>query len=204
MTRTLPTPVHVRPVYAFYGQAPCVATFQESSMDLDGSHCSREKGLLTQSTARRLTDPQDRTQFLSQANQWSSRLKLSFCRQPTTRHTRPINTTCDQYVQYLLTGTNSSVLNRHRRGLPHKNLRIATTISPSFPSECSTDLPTGPTWSQIIHPTITNWTGDGTNPKSRKWEPPLNFYRNLPSKHSITNGKPPQDRGNKDKPEGQS
>jgi hypothetical protein len=36
------------------------------------SHCSREKGLPTQSTARRQTDPRVRTQFLSWANQWSS------------------------------------------------------------------------------------------------------------------------------------
>jgi hypothetical protein len=50
--------------------------------------------------------------------------------------------------------------------------------------------------------TINNWTGEGTNPKSHECEPPLDFYRNLPSKHSITNGKPPQDGVNKDKPEG--
>jgi hypothetical protein len=36
------------------------------------SHYSQEKGLSTQSTARRLTDPQVHTQFLSQTNQWSS------------------------------------------------------------------------------------------------------------------------------------
>jgi hypothetical protein len=36
------------------------------------SHCSREKGLPTQSTARRLTDPWVHTQFLSWAHQWSS------------------------------------------------------------------------------------------------------------------------------------
>jgi hypothetical protein len=36
------------------------------------SHCSWEKGLPTQSSARRLTDPWVRTQFLSRANQWSS------------------------------------------------------------------------------------------------------------------------------------
>jgi hypothetical protein len=36
------------------------------------SHCSREKGLSTQSTARRLTNPRVHTQFLSWANQWSS------------------------------------------------------------------------------------------------------------------------------------
>jgi hypothetical protein len=61
--------VHIHPAYASYGQYPYVATFHESSIDLDGSHCSQEKGLPTQSTARRLTDPRVRTQFLSQANQ---------------------------------------------------------------------------------------------------------------------------------------
>jgi hypothetical protein len=38
-----------------------------------------------------------------------------------------------------------------------------------------------------------------SNPKSHEWEPPLDFYCNLSSKHSITNGKPPRDRINKDK-----
>jgi hypothetical protein len=36
------------------------------------SHCSREKGLPTQSTAHRLTDPHVCTQFISRANKWSS------------------------------------------------------------------------------------------------------------------------------------
>jgi hypothetical protein len=39
--------------------------------------------------------------------------------------------------------------------------------------------------------------------KSHEWVPPLDFYCNLPSKHNITNGKPPQDEG-KDNPEGRS
>jgi hypothetical protein len=58
--------------------------------------------------------------------------------------TGPITPACDRYVQYLLVGTNPSVLNRHRRGLPHRNLGIATTLSPPFPSECSTDPPKWP------------------------------------------------------------
>jgi hypothetical protein len=33
--------------------------------------------------------------------------------------------------------TNPSILNRHRQRLPYKNLRIATVLSLSFPSECS-------------------------------------------------------------------
>jgi hypothetical protein len=31
-----------------------------------------------------------------------------------------------------------SVLNRHRRGLPHRNLIITIALAPPFPSECST------------------------------------------------------------------
>jgi hypothetical protein len=58
--------------------------------------------------------------------------------------TGPISPACDQYVRYLLTGTNPSVLNRHRHGLPHRNLGIAIALSPPFPSECSTSPPNWP------------------------------------------------------------
>jgi hypothetical protein len=68
-------------------------------------------------TIHRLTDPWVRTQFLSQANQWSSRLKPSFCWWQATRITGPISPSCDRYVQYLLAGANPSVFNRHRWGL---------------------------------------------------------------------------------------
>jgi hypothetical protein len=43
MTHTLPAPVHVRMLYASCGQSPYVATFHDSSTDLDGSQCSWEK-----------------------------------------------------------------------------------------------------------------------------------------------------------------
>jgi hypothetical protein len=46
-----------------------------------------EEGLLTQFTARRLIDPQIRTQLLSHNTQWSSGKKSSFCWQLTTRLT---------------------------------------------------------------------------------------------------------------------
>jgi hypothetical protein len=88
------------------------------------------------------------------------------------------------------------------RGYHIENLGIATTLS-ALPFRGFTDPPNGPAQSQIIHTTFTNWTGEGTSPKSREWEPPLDFYYNQPSKHNITNGKPPQD-GGKDKPEGRS
>jgi hypothetical protein len=60
------------------------------------------------------------------------------------RFTRLITPACNRYVQYLLTGTNPSVLNQHKRGLPHRNLRIATTLFPPFPFECSTGPPKWP------------------------------------------------------------
>jgi hypothetical protein len=49
-TRTLLTSVHVRPTYASSGQSPYVATFHESSTELDRVIAPKKKGLLTQST----------------------------------------------------------------------------------------------------------------------------------------------------------
>jgi hypothetical protein len=125
-THTLLTPVHVRPAYASCGWSPYVATFHEVLTDLDKSHCSREKGLPTQSTARRLTDPWVRTQLLSRTSQWSRGRKPSSWRWPTTRFTGPISPACDQYVQYLLTGADRTVLNWHRRGLQPWRCQLAT------------------------------------------------------------------------------
>jgi hypothetical protein len=65
-----------------------------------------------------------------------------------------------------------------------ETLRIATTLSPPFPSEDSTDPPNGPAWSQIIQTTFTNLSGEGASPTSHEWEPPLDLYHNLPSKLS--------------------
>jgi hypothetical protein len=81
------------------------------------SYCSWEKRLPTQSTACRLTDPWVHTQFLSRANQWSSEESQKIYQQQATRLTGPISPACDRYVQYLLTGANPSVLNRHMQGL---------------------------------------------------------------------------------------
>jgi hypothetical protein len=72
-----------------------------------------------------------------------------------------------------------------------ENLRIATTLSPPYPFEGSTNPSNGPTRSQINHNNY-QFSWEGTNPKSCEWELPLDFYHNLSSKHSITNGKPPK------------
>jgi hypothetical protein len=81
----------------------------------------------------RLSGPRDPPQFLFQDNHWSSRLKSSICRHQATRFTEPISPACDQYIQYLLMGTNPSVLNRHRWGLPHRKSRNSHNTLPALP-----------------------------------------------------------------------
>jgi hypothetical protein len=44
MTRMLPTPAHVHPSYASYGWSPYVATFHESSTELDRVTAPEKKG----------------------------------------------------------------------------------------------------------------------------------------------------------------
>jgi hypothetical protein len=117
-------------------RGPHLATFCETLTGLDRSHYSWEKGLPTQSTARRLADSWVRTQFLSWANQWSRGRKPGSCRWPTTKLIGPISPACDRYVQYLLAGANPSVLNRHMWGLQSLRCWLATYHSPIFPISC--------------------------------------------------------------------
>jgi hypothetical protein len=136
-TRTLPTPVHVRPVYASHGRSLYVATFCEASIDLDRSHCSRENGLPTQSTARWLIDLRVYIQLLSRASHWSRGHKPSSWWWPTTRFIRSISPACDRYDQYLLMGANRMVLNWHRRGLQPWRCQLATYPLPDLPNQLS-------------------------------------------------------------------
>jgi hypothetical protein len=66
-----------------------------------------------------------------------------------------------------------SVINRHRRGLPHRNLKITIALSPPFPSECSTSPPKWPRpvsllsdinhrfqGSSLKRPLATTWSSD--------------------------------------------
>jgi hypothetical protein len=92
---------------------------------------------------------------------------------------------CDRYVQCLLAGGNSSILNWHRWGLQPWRCWLSTSHSPTFPADGLHFPLKGPARSQIIYPIITKRSREGTNPKSREWEPPLNFYRKLSSKHSA-------------------
>jgi hypothetical protein len=134
-TRTLPTPVHVRLVYASCGRYPYVATLRKSSARLDGCTAPEKKCSWLHLLAR-LSGLWDPLQFLFQHSHWSSALKPSTCWRQTTTLTGPISSACDRYVQYLLTGANPSVLNQHRWGLQYWRCRLATYHSPTFPTSC--------------------------------------------------------------------
>jgi hypothetical protein len=132
MTRTLPTPVHIRPAYASCGRSPYVATFRKSSTGLDGCTAPEKKCSRLHLSAP-LSGPRDPPQFLSQHSHWSSALKPSTCRRQTTRLTGLISPACDRYVQYLLTGTNPSILNRRRWGIPHRKPWSSHNTLPALP-----------------------------------------------------------------------
>jgi hypothetical protein len=149
-------------------------------------HYPWEGGLSTQSTTRWLIDLRVRTQFLSHNSQWRSGKKLSLCRWQSTRLTEPISPACNQYIQYLLTGVNPSVLNQHRWGLQLWRCRFSTFHSPTLLTNCLPFSPKGPAQHQVINQFITIWAKGRSDPKSREWEPPLDFYRNLSSKHSMS------------------
>jgi hypothetical protein len=184
-TYTLPTPVHVRPAYVSCGRSSYMATFYESSTGLDRCAALKKKCSRLHLLAR-LSGPWDPPQFLSQHSHWSSALKPSTCRRQTIRFTGPYHwhvistfNTCSRVpTPRSLTDTGG--------GYHIENLRIVIALSPPFPSEGSTDPPNGPARSQIIQQHLSKELKRGTSPKSREWEPPLDFYHNLPSMHSMS------------------
>jgi hypothetical protein len=116
---TLFTPVHILSMYASCGWSPYMVTFHTDPTELD-RFTAPEKKCSRLHLPARLSGLWDPPQFLSQHSSWSSALKSNIYQQQATRFTGPISPACDRYVQYLLTGTNPSVLNWHRRGLPHR------------------------------------------------------------------------------------
>jgi hypothetical protein len=132
---TLPTPVHACPAYASCGQSPYVTTFHWLPR-------SRNKPLHPEE----LLTTKDR---LAQLSSWVASFLLP-CDSPGVgvrgfdpmvmqlhQLTGPILPTCYRYVQYLLTGTNPSVLNRHRRELQPWRCRLATYPLPDLPNQLS-------------------------------------------------------------------
>jgi hypothetical protein len=101
---------------------------------LEQGDSSREKGLPTQSTARRLTNPWVRTQCLSQANLEAVGEKPSIRRWQATSLTGPISPTCDRYVQYLLAGASHRFLTNIGGGYSLEGASFPhTTSQPSQP-----------------------------------------------------------------------
>jgi hypothetical protein len=115
---------------------PHIATLRKVVNRVKHGHCSWEKGLPTQFTSHRLTDPRVCIYFFSRANQWSSGGKVKHLLTMATKLTGPISPTCDWYIQYFLVGANPSVLNQHRRGLQPWRCRLATYHSLIFPTSC--------------------------------------------------------------------
>jgi hypothetical protein len=82
----------------------------------------------------------------SKSTTWSREVRFDIVVTKATRLIGPHRTRHVDNIQLKAyhRGQNSVVLNRHGRGLPHRNLGIATILSLPFPFECSTDPPTGP------------------------------------------------------------
>jgi hypothetical protein len=105
--------------HAFHAQSrgSHIATFHTAVNIFEHIHCTREKGLLTQSTARRPSDSWVRTQLLSH----NSQRAVGKSQAPVDNRLLGLSglyhRACDRYVQYLLAGANRTVLNRHMRGL---------------------------------------------------------------------------------------
>jgi hypothetical protein len=113
-----PCSVHVWPLIIRISHGPHIATFRTIVNSDEQSHCSGEKGLPAQSTARQLTYPWVHTQFLSQASHWSSEGKASICWQQTSRLTGPITPAYDRYIQYLLVGATALKVHVFHTPLP--------------------------------------------------------------------------------------
>jgi hypothetical protein len=157
-----------------------IVIFHVAINRVEQGHCSREKGLPTQSTARWLTDPRSVPNFSPKATIEAVGTKPTFCWESATRLTGPITPACDQYIQYLLTGPNSSVLNWYRRGynlggvsFPHHTLRPSQVMVLRFP-------PKGPIRSQIIqhqHKSLVNVMRSTYHQPVVFWS--LDIYRSL-------------------------
>jgi hypothetical protein len=145
----LPTPIHVRPTYASCGWSPYVATFHEPSTELSRATTLEKRGSRHNPQhagwPTRGSVPSFSPKPINEAvgakpciNQWQA-----------NRLTRPISPACDRYIQYLLAGANSSVLNRHRQGLQPWRCRLSTYHSPTFLTSYHPFPPKGPARSPV-------------------------------------------------------
>jgi hypothetical protein len=153
-TRTLSTPVHVCLSYASYGQFLYVGTFRKVVNIVEQGHYSREKGLPTQFTARRLIDPWVYSQFLSQHSHWSSGDKANLLLQTSYislvgtyhEHVNSTFNTCSWGPTHRSLTDTGGGYNLGGVSFPHHTPRPSQPMVLRFP-------PKGPARSRVNHPT---------------------------------------------------
>jgi hypothetical protein len=122
--------------YASYERSPYVATFHEPSIELSRTTAPEKMGSRHNPQYVGWPICGSVPNFAPKPINKAVGAKSNIYRRWATRLTGPISLACDRYVQYLLTGANSSVLNRHKRGLPPRRWRFATYHYPTFPTSC--------------------------------------------------------------------
>jgi hypothetical protein len=90
--------------------------------------------------------PRPHSPSKSKSTTWSREVRFDIVVTKATRLIGPHKTQHAVSTQLKACHRDQSdaVLNQHGRGLPHRILGIDTSLSLPFPSECSTDPPTGP------------------------------------------------------------
>jgi hypothetical protein len=185
MIHTLLVPVHICHMYAFCGQSLYVATFHVDPTELNGfttpekkcSHSTSHPGWVAHWT---------HLSFSPKHNHWSSALKSNIYWRtsyigllgPYHQHVISTFIACSRGPTHRSLTNIGGGYNFRGVDMPHHTPWPSQHIVLRF-------SPKGPTRSQIINPTITNWTRYRTNPNSHEWEPPLNFHHKLSSKYSM-------------------
>jgi hypothetical protein len=178
--RKLSTSVHVRPTYASCRRSPYMTNFHTDPIELDrfiAPDSTSQSGWVVRGTHLSFSlNTAIEAVHLSQTSIDNRLLGL-----PGSYHRHAIGTfnTCSRVP------TPRSLIDTG--GSYHiENLKIATTLSPPFPSKDSTDPPMAPTCLRLFKQHLPIELKGKISHKSHEWEPPLDFYRNLPSTHSMS------------------
>jgi hypothetical protein len=140
--RMLPSLVHARPPYIFYGLSPYVTTFHWQPRSQNRT-LHPEEVLATKVRQ-------------AQPSSWVTSFLLP-CDSPVVGErgfspmvtqlpqlTRPISPPCDRYIQNMPTGANQMVLNWHRWRLQPWRCQLTTYPLPDLPNQLSPFSPNGP------------------------------------------------------------
>jgi hypothetical protein len=119
--------------YPSCGRSPYMATFHESSTELSGPNAPERKGFWHNPQHIGWPIRGSVPSFSPNPANEAVGANPSICQRPATRLTGPISPACDRCIQYLLMGTNPSVLNWHRWGLPHRKPQNSHSTLPALP-----------------------------------------------------------------------